>query len=97
MTLASSGSIATAGGSATITVTLDQPVKRDPVLYLGSSDPAVMTLPSPYLTVLKGRSSAQTLVQAASGATGGASTITVTDPSGQIAHGSLDVTVTVSD
>ena len=71
------------------------PAKRDLVLFLDSGDPAVVSSDGPYLRILKGSSRAQTVVQAASGATVGASTITATDPSGEIAQGSVHVSVDI--
>jgi hypothetical protein len=97
MTVAASGSIAAAGGSAAIAVTLDKPAKRDTVLYLDSSDSAVVGLSSPSVKVLKGLRSARAVAHAAPGVRIGASEITVTDPSGRIATGSLVVSVRVSD
>ncbi|MHB8895046.1 MAG: zinc-dependent metalloprotease family protein [Candidatus Geothermincolia bacterium] len=95
LSVSASGSIAAANGSATITVMLDAPAKRDLVLFLNSGDPTVVTLNTPYLMIFKGSNSAQTVVRAASGATSGAATITVTDPSGRIAAGSVEVSVDI--
>jgi len=95
MTVSASGNITAAGGSATITVTLDKPAKRDLVLYLSSGDAGVVTLTTPYLKIFRGLSSARTVVQAASGARNGFATITATDPSGRIDPGGVIVTLAV--
>jgi len=96
MAVSVSGSITTAGGSASITVTLDNPAKRDLVLYLAAGDSTALTLSSRYLRIRKGLRSAQTVVQAASDLRDGVFTIMVTDPSGQIAPVGQLVTVKIN-
>jgi len=97
LSVSAGGNITAANGGATITVALDAPAKRDLVLFLSSSDATVVTLTTPYLRILKGSSSAETLVSAASGAGSGASTITATDPSGRIAQGSAIMSVDITE
>jgi hypothetical protein len=96
MTVAASGSIASPGGSATITVMLDKPAKRDTVLSVDSGDTSVVTVASSYLKIFKGLSSARAVVQAPGSARSGASTITARDPSGWIAQGSVIVSVEIA-
>ena len=95
VSVSASGNITAANDSVTITAALDAPAKRDLVLFLSSGDAGVVSLTTPYISILRGSSSAQTVVQAANGATNGVSTITATDPSGRIAQGSVNVSVDI--
>jgi len=92
-------SITNASGSVVLTITLNRPAKRDTVLYVAHADTNTITPGQPLVTVpqfikvLKGATSAQATVQAVADPGAGASSITVTDPSGKIAQATVAVTI----